>query len=248
MENKPRHRGRHPADDELFAPERLPVLRTAVAELSWLLDRGYADTSALALVGNRHELRTRQRKAVKHCACGDRILAGRLARRQELSRLAGRALAIDGFNCLITLEAALAGGAILRGRDTAYRDMSSVHGSYHRVAETQRALVLVAEILAQCEPASVRWLLDRPVSNSGRLEALIWAAAPPGLPWHVELVYNPDRELCRDPGVTVASSDAWVIDHADAWVDLPGAVLDRSGIDAWILDLGDVGDLLPAAP
>lgn len=238
MDSKPRHRGRHPEDRELFAPEQLVVLRTAVFELSWLLERGYSDTAAVALVGNHHQLHKRQRKAVRSSACGDTARAGRAERRQAAEDIAGRDIAIDGFNCVITLEAAMSGGAVLIGRDTAHRDMSSVHGSYRKVSETHRAVTHVAELLAGCKVGSVRWLLDRPVSNSGRLKALIEDAAPPGMPWEVELVFNPDRDLCVDRDVVVSSSDGWVLDHCGAWLDIPGTIISRHVEDAWLLDLG----------
>lgn len=235
-----RHRGPHPADPELFAVGTLEALRTAVAELSWLLQRGYNENSALALVGNRHELRQRQRKAVLRCACGDTARDERAARKLRPGDLAGRAVAIDGFNCVITLEAALSGAVVLVGRDSAHRDMSSVHGSYRRVSETQQALALVADFLAASDAASVSWLLDRPVSNSGRLKALIAAAAPPESSWNIELVYNPDRELCEEhTGAVVASCDAWVLDHCGPWIDLPGQIISRQIDHSWLVDLGD---------
>ncbi|MCG8425059.1 MAG: DUF434 domain-containing protein [Proteobacteria bacterium] len=236
---KKRHRGRHPADETLFAPARLPALRTAVNELSWLLERGYSESSSLALVGDRHELRKRQRKAVLHCACSDRARIGRTARKLSWSELAGRHLAIDGFNCIITLETAMSGGVVLVGRDGAYRDLSSVHGNYRRVEETHSAVTAVANLLAGCGVASVHWLLDRPVSNSGRLKALIEQVAPSGIPWQVELDYNPDRVLSEATDRVTATSDAWILDRCGPWIDLPAAVVGDHPIDqTWILDLG----------
>ncbi len=43
------HRGAHPADEHLFAPAEWPRMQAAVVELSWLLTRGDAMTSALKL-------------------------------------------------------------------------------------------------------------------------------------------------------------------------------------------------------
>ena len=88
-------------------------------------------------------------------------------------KLANRDLHIDGFNVLITLESALSGGFIFVGRDGCYRDLSSVHGSYKRVAETGDAILLVGKALDTLGVRSVHWLLDRPVSNSGRLRELL---------------------------------------------------------------------------
>ena len=45
-------RGPNPADAELFGEAMVPTLRVACAELSWLLGRGYAEPSSLALVGD----------------------------------------------------------------------------------------------------------------------------------------------------------------------------------------------------
>jgi len=237
--DKRKHRGPHPADDKLFGASSLPALRTATAELSWLLERGYSSVSALKLVGDRHELRERQRIAVQRCACGESARESRAARCTSVAGFAGRGLAIDGFNCLITLEAAFAGGVVLVGRDGCHRDLASVHGSYRRVEETRRALTAICEVLVSSAPSTVSWYLDRPVSNSGRLRSLILEqAATRGLEWNVELVDNPDRALVAERDSVVASCDSWVLDHCAAWVDLQGAVVDSVIPEAWLVDLG----------
>lgn len=239
MPDRRKHRGRHPSDEQLFGEPWLPALRTATAELSWLLERGYSGTSALKLVGDRHELRERQRTAVQRCACGDGARASRASRRVEGVALRGADLAIDGFNCLITIEAAFAGGVVLVGRDRGHRDLASVHGSYRRVDETSRAIAAVCEILEPFELRSAYWYLDRPVSNSGRLGGLIRQHAESrGLAWEVELVDNPDRCLVADAARVVASCDGWVLDRCARWVDLQGAVIDAAVPGTWRVDLG----------
>jgi len=97
------HRGPDPRDAEQFADDHWPRLRAAVADLSWLLGRGYAEVSARKLVGDRHALTERQRMAVMRCACSDEALAGRLSRRLDPEALRGRRLGIDGFNVLTTV-------------------------------------------------------------------------------------------------------------------------------------------------
>jgi hypothetical protein len=233
-----RHRGPHPADDELFAPAQHAGLRDALSDLCWLLGRGYSEVAALELVGNRHELRARQRLAIQRCACAEAAAAHRLARRVRSEALRDRDLAIDGFNCVVTLESALSGGLVLVGRDGAHRDLASVHGSYRRVAETQAAVEAIAEHLTAVHVRDVRWYLDRPVSNSGRLAALIREiGAAHGLPWQVELVFAPDRELLAEPARVVATGDAWVLDRAPAWIDLAGAIIAERVPQAWLLAL-----------
>jgi len=59
----------------------LPGLRAAAADFCWLLDRGYASRSALELVGNHHNLTSRQRMAVSRFACA----AEQVNRRRKLN-------------------------------------------------------------------------------------------------------------------------------------------------------------------
>lgn len=235
---------RGPAQDDatLFAADALPGLRRAVYELSWLLGRGYVANSALKLVGDRHDLVARQRMAVLRCACTDAEIDHRRNRRLRPEALRGRALAIDGFNQLIAVEVALAGGVLLRGRDGSFRDLAGVHGSFRRSEHTLAAASKIGERLAELGPASVCWWLDRPVSNSGRLAALLRELAEArGWPWTVELANDPDRMLVAGDAL-VASGDAWVIDHAVAFVDLAQEVIDWGCGGAWVVDLEVIAD------
>ena len=225
MPDSRKHRGPHPLDHDLFAAAAWPALQAATAELAWLLTRGYAEPSALKLVGDRHRLLERQRTAVMRSTCSDQRLGGRLASRVSKSDVAGQSLDIDGFNLLTTVEAALAGGIILAGRDGFHRDMASMHGNYRKVAETRPALELVGEVLVQLGVASCRWLLDNPVSNSGRLSALVReVAAERGWNWHPELVPDPDRVLIASERIVI-SADSAVIDGCVRWFDLASEVV-----------------------
>lgn len=242
MSHDTRHRGAHPEDPHLFGPSALPSLRLGVADLSWLLSHGYARPSALKLVGDRHALTERQRLAAGRAACADASRESRARNRLAPEQMQGREVAVDGFNLLVTLEAALGGGVLLQCRDGCVRDMSSVHGSYHAVAETDTALEAVAARLAALGAGSVRWLLDRPVSNSGRLaQRLREKAAAHGWPWTVETVFNPDAELIAAPEVVI-SSDSAVIDRAAAWYNLAADMLFGGPWQApWLVDLREQG-------
>jgi len=127
-------------------------------------------------------------------------------------------------------ESRLAGGVVFRGRDGATRDLASVHGTWRRVTETARAIEALATALGAAAPADVRWLLDAPVSNSGRLAAMLReVASVRGLPWHVDTVPDPDAELAgaaaRAANAVVATADAAVLDRCGPWVDLPADAL-----------------------
>ncbi len=232
-----RHRGPHPADAELFSEGELPKLRRAVAELCWLLSRGYKMTSSLKLVGDRHGLRERQRLAVSRSACSDHDRQRRSDHRIAVQELKNQPLVVDGFNLIITIEAALSGGPLLVGIDDCIRDLSSVHGSYRSVEETDRAITTIGNALDELGPASVHWLLDQPVSNSGRLAAKIAGLANrANWPWSVEVVFNPDAAIATSPSVAI-TSDSAILDRVDRWADLKTYLLERELPNAWIVDL-----------
>jgi hypothetical protein len=231
------HRGPHPTDAELFAPEHLPRLREAVADFSLLLTKGYGDKGALKLVGDHFSLTARQRLAVMRGACSDQHLHSRLAREVPIEDLPGRSIAIDGYNLLITIEAAMSGGLIFRGRDGCFRDLASIHGTYRRVEETIPAIQLIGDFLMQLGISHALWLLDSPVSNSGRLKTLIARlAAEHGWLWDIRLTISPDAELSKT-GEIVVSTDSIILDACPQWTNLAAAIITRRLPQPTIVDL-----------
>src|SRR5215813_179377 len=234
------HRGAHPADRELFGPDQLSTLRRAVSELSWLLTHGYNVTSSLKLVGDRYGLRERQRLAVGRSSCSEEDQQRRMAHHISVEELRNESVVIDGFNLLITIEAALSRGPLLLGVDKCIRDLSSVHGSYRSVEETDRAILLIGEALENLGATSVLWLLDRPVSNSGRLAAKIADLAQQHhWSWQVEGVFNPDAMIISSRAVAI-TSDSSILDRVDRWADLKAYLLAQQIPDAWLVDLSYV--------
>lgn len=231
-----RHRGAHPADPELFGPDQLLKLRVAVSELGWLLSRGYNMTSSLKLVGDHHGLRERQRLAVSRCACAEEDRQRRIEHRVPVEDLRNEPVIVDGFNLIITIEAALSGGPLLIGVDGCIRDLSSVHGSYRSVEETDRAISLIGVAFENLSPTSVLWLLDRPVSNSGRLAAKITDLASRNTwPWTVEVVFNPDSAIIASSAIAI-TSDSSILDRVSRWSDLKSHLLTQIS-NTWLLDL-----------
>jgi len=227
-----KHRGPGPQDVAWFSPDARPDLVAAVADLSWLFSRGYAEPSSLKLVGDRYRLVERQRIAVLRSACSDEALASRRARQVGLEVLQGRPLRIDGFNLILTLESALGGGVVLSGRDGCFRDLASVYGTYRRVEETQPALDLAARWLSARGIGPCLWLLDSPVSNSGRLAAMIRARG-----WQAEIVPDPDLLLvCSDDPVVTA--DSGILDRCGPWVNLARLLVEDAVTGAFLVDLG----------
>jgi hypothetical protein len=237
LPDKRKHRGPHPEDQQLFAQEHVVALREATRDLSWLLTRGYASVSALKIVGDRYSLTARQRIAVARCACSEEAVIRRKAHQVDASKLPGQPFWIDGYNVLTSIESALAGGVILHARDGTYRDMASMHGTYRSVEETIPAILLVGEVLSSLGVAPCHWLLDKPVSNSGRLKAKIEElAAEHQWSWDVELSASTDRALLSSRDV-VASADSQILDGADRCCNLVRMVIYSKMSNAWVVDL-----------
>ncbi len=237
MPDKRTHRGPHPQDEKLFAVEALPLLRQATADLSLLLTKGYADKSALKLVGDRFGLTKRQRLAVMRSACSDAQLQSRIRRMLPEDALEGADLLIDGYNLLITIEAAMSNAVILKARDGCFRDLAGIHGTYRRVNETAPAVELIGKFLQEKSVAAATWLLDSPVSNSGRLKTLMGQIARQNnWNWHIQLLTSPDAELVRSE-MLVVSTDAPVLDRCGKWVNLAGVIITEKLPHARVIDL-----------
>jgi hypothetical protein len=237
MPDKRIHRGPHPADAKLFAPAAIVDLQLALADFSLLLTKGYADKSSLKLVGDRFSLTDRQRLAIMRTACSDQQLTSRTSREIKIADLAGRPVVIDGYNVLITIEAAMSGGVVFKGRDGCLRDLAGIHGTYRKVTETIPAVQLIGEFLKQLGVTHCLWLLDSPVSNSGRLKTLINELARKNdWNWEVELLASPDFKLIKTD-LTVAGSDSVVLDRCKSWVNLARAIIEQKIPNTWLVDL-----------
>ena len=240
MGDSRRHRGPHPLDAELFSAEAAPRLKQAVADLSWLRSRGYAEPSATKLVGDRYQLRERQRVAVGRCACADAAKISREARRIGESSVAGRHLAIDGLNVITTIEVALAGGVLIIGRDGCFRDMASFHGSYRLVQETERAVEIVVRLVHSMRPATATIYIDQPVSNSGRLaEVIRRTASATGSNITAQTAHDVDGILMGSES-TVATADSAILDVCGNWISLARVAVERHEeqlAPLWLLDL-----------
>ena len=231
------HRGAHPTDKFLFSEDQLPVLREAVTELSWLLTRRYTLASSLKLVGDRHRLSARQRQAVSRAACSDKSLDRRRDHCVALEEIKNEKVLVDGFNLIITVEAALSGAMLLLCRDSCMRDLASVHGSYRSVQETESAIGLIGEGLETFRPAAVTWLLDRPISNSGRLaRKILDVAAEHSWPWSVAVLFNPDTTIISSLSIAI-TSDGSILDHVWRWVNLKSYLVEHYLPQTSILDL-----------
>jgi len=237
MPDTRKHRGPHPRDNKLFAVGKMGKLRQAVEDYSLLLTKGYAEKSSLKLVGDRFELSKRQRLAVMRTGYSDQQVEYRRRHEVDIEQARAEAVGIDGYNVLITIESAMSGGMIFKGRDGCYKDLASIHGTYRKVSETIPALALIGDFLEENGFCDVTWLLDKPVSNSGRLKKLIEGLAEENRwGWNVELTISPDARLIKSDMVA-ASTDSVVLDRCGRWVNLAAKIIQSRIESARLVDL-----------
>jgi hypothetical protein len=231
-----KHRGKHSKDTYNFATKWYPVFAAAASDLSFLLGREYGEKSALALVGNRYRLNKRQQRALSLLTCPADKIVSRKQKALNPEALKGQEITIDGYNLLITIEAALSQGYILAGQDGSYRDVASVHSTYKKVDETIPALLLIDEALKELGVKHAQWYFDSPVSNSGKLKVLLYELAEQNKSnWDIDLVFNPDTTLVEKNKICV-TADSWILDEVDAYFNLSRYIISTKIPNALILD------------
>ncbi|MCK5190419.1 MAG: DUF434 domain-containing protein [Methylococcales bacterium] len=231
-----RHRNAHPDDRVLFSGQKLLRMQKAAYELCWLFNHGYTRQSAIKFVGDHYKLKQRQRVAIGRASCSDDSKNIRKSKCLQLTDIKNRHLIIDGFNLIITLEVAMAGAVLLRCCDGCIRDLASVHGTYRQVRETKAAIEMIGSVLAVFDPASVQWLFDKPVSNSGRLAQMARSIAKNhGWNWQVDLHDNTDQIISASGKIAI-TSDSVILDTVEHWLNFMDYLFKYHFQNAWLID------------
>ena len=228
-------RGYVPDDERNFCPESIEKLRVASRHVLYLINEGYDLKQASTFVGNHFLLSERQRLAVMRSLATAEQLAMRKAKLLTAAEAAGRDVWIDGFNTVITLEVLKCDSILFSCMDGTVRDLASLRGTYRIIPETEDAVRLLFDSLEEMEIHSATVLLDQPVSNSGRLKALIAELAveyPFAL--DIQIQKDVDRELYEKENVI--SSDSIILDRCLSWINLAALCMERQnrqGLRVW---------------
>ena len=224
-------RGYVPEDERSFSPEGVKLMQTASAHVFYLINEGYDLKQAAAFVGNHLQLSERQRMAVMRSLATREQLDAREKKRISPGSVAGRELWIDGFNTVITLEVMQVGSVLFRGMDGCIRDLASLRGTYRTIPETERAVRVLTEQLLEAKAGLSHILLDRPVSNSGRLKTLIARIAEEtSCDLDIQIIDDVDRILWQKE--YAVTSDAIILDHCSSWVNLLAECIKKHGCEA----------------
>ena len=228
-------RGYVPDDERNFSPESIEKLRVASRHVLYLINEGYDLKQASTFVGNHFLLSERQRLAVMRSLATAEQLAMRKAKLLTAAEAAGRDVWIDGFNTVITLEVLKCDSILFSCMDGTVRDLASLRGTYRIIPETEDAVRLLFDSLEEMEIHSATVLLDQPVSNSGRLKALM-AELASDYPFalDIQIQKDVDRELYEKENVI--SSDSIILDRCLSWINLAAVCMERQnrqGLRVW---------------
>lgn len=228
-------RGYSPKDHLEFGKSEKEKMKRAAEEICYFLNRGYDIKSCTTYVGNHHLLSERQRLALQRSLAPKALLDERM-RKEILRNTSMDRVHIDGFNTIITLEVAFSNCLLVRGMDTAIRDLAGLRGTYRIVDKTKMAIDGILNALDRLKIGEAVFYLDRPVSNSGRLKQYILQLSEEyktGV--QVEVIDDVDRTLYDREGVI--TSDAVILDKSRSWYNLNRYIIQDSLPETWIYDV-----------
>ncbi len=231
-------RGYVPTDERDFSDKMLPMLKRALSDIHEFLDRGYEVKKVSTFVGNHYQLSERQRLALARAATETEKIR---MRRQKQKTVPDGTVYIDGLNLMITLESAICGTTVYRCMDGTVRDLAAMRGTYRIIESTHTAAALVMDKLECVGAESVKFFLDAPVSNTGRLKTLLLEMAEGHtFTTECELVPNADVMLYGLPNVV--TSDAIILNECESWLNFAAEIIDESLHDTRVLDFSLVDD------
>jgi hypothetical protein len=204
---------------------RLRTLQKAAEDFRYLLDRGFPRKASLELVGNRYQLTTDDRHLLHRGVFSDADSMLRRKRKVPIKEIKNKNLAIDGYNVIITIEAALSGRLLILGDDGFIRDISGLSGGFKKSEKTEEALQFVFDLIKKTQPNQTLFLFDAPISKSGKLAQEVRdQMRKENLSGDAMAVRVPEKILIGFPGV-VATSDTAIIDQSKEVADLAGYIV-----------------------
>ncbi len=236
MSTKNVKRGFDPDDLKIFSKENITELKIAQEEIQWLLDRGYKIKQIIEFTGNHYLLSARARTALQRTTSSTAEYEKRRSTMLPFECAKDGCLNIDGFNLIISLEVAISGSPILLGKDGVYRDLAGLRGTYRIIDKTDTAIALIGKTLQELSVPMVKFYLDSPVSNSGRLKTKILEYSEQwGMPVEVDLIPNVDAVLAGKE--RVVTGDSIILDECKSWFNLSRKIIEDHIQDAWVVDL-----------
>lgn len=203
----------------------------AVADIRYLLARGYGRISSVKFVGDKHGLDKTQRLILYRGVYPPSVAASHARKLVSPDEVRGKRLAIDGYNVLITINGAMGGVPVFLCDDGLVRDSSETHSSASR-EDLSKAISHALSFIRTVGPGGAFFVFDRLISRSGELSKQVAQEMKEnGIPGCASTATSADFEVLKR-GELVSSSDSVVIDKAERVFDLAGHVIrDTLGIE-----------------
>ena len=230
-------RGYIPEDEKQFRGKQLELLKQAADEVQFLLDHGYDVKTTTTFIGNYYMFSERQRLALARSVSSIEWIKERNKKEllQQKTLKLPDTVYIDGFNVIITLEVALSESPIFCCKDGTIRDLAGLRGTYRIIEQTQKAVELILRQLENLNIKVAYFYLDAPVSNSGRLSALIKKCSEKyNLSVETQTADDVDRILEKSEGVI--SGDAIILNKCISWMNLMPRITEHI-VGAWRIQL-----------
>ncbi len=221
-------RGYVPEDEKNFSPTAIGTMKTASRHVCYLLNEGYELKQATTFVGNHFLLSERQRLAIARSVAADEQLKNRKAK--ERTALNGADVWIDGFNTVISLEVTFSDSILFDCMDGTVRDLAALRGTYRIIPETERAVRALFDTLKERDIKTAHVLLDEPVSNSGRLKALL-AEIGEGYPFGLDIQVLKAVDSALWDKDNVVTTDSIILDHCLGWFNLIKICVQKHGAE-----------------
>lgn len=216
----------------------LTVLREAVLDAFWMLERGYRREIVRDIVGDKYNLDKRLRSLIYRCVHTSEWISMIKNKFVEPSRLRGRCLAVDFLNVLGTVLSAMSGGLLVKSLDGFVRDLSELHASILKQRDAYKATTIILRETASLSPSMVIFLLEANVSYSGEFSEFIRKELERFQINGTALTSRSvDSELVKT-GHVVATSDAPVMARVNKLIDLARlALLSIKNTNYCLIDL-----------
>lgn len=213
--------------------------KDAVRDYRFLLDRSYPQKASVKLVGDRNQL-TGQERSLLYRGVTDRISAG-LRRAKIVDDPGTGHLHIDGYNILFTIGNYLTGRPVYLSDDGILRDTGELRGRFGNKKIFERTLELLNEFLKSHAGIEYHFLLDAPVSNSGRLAARLNSYLEEnGIKGNARTVKSPDHDLILTKTGLVCTSDSVIMTKVQTGIfDLPRNILSTR----FVVDFDDISKI-----
>jgi len=201
-------------------------LREAAIDLRYLLSRGYNRKSIINLVGDKWNLNRDERHILYRAIFSLEEIKVRQWNEVQIEDIEGKTIAIDTYNILITIESFLKGLVIIQADDQYLRDISRVFNKYKQSPYTLQSIQMILTELQSHHPKEILFYLDKNISRSGELAALIKKELSKfELEGDAQTVPSSDKSVIMN-GEVVVSSDRVILERARAHLNLISLLLE----------------------